>query len=373
MQSMCIYRNKNREFAKEALQNLYVEQAKRQGVREHPNFEIKSTQSKTNSCNIIKFHFLILIFVFVCFEETFASNCSSVLNITKPKYQQWFTGPILTPTPITMPVGHPGLEVAWLVGETYGHYNSHWNIDHIPSIWSTGPYVDFQVGFNEFLGAEYIGALLTNFSQGAHYTHVIDSIFRLGFQILTDKKDSWIPDFRILLQETVPTGKYQKLNPKKHGTDVTGRGSFQTGIHFAFQKLFRSTKGHNFRLRWTFGYFVPAPVHVSGINYLGGTKETKGKVYPGRYFSGYISSEYALSRTWAVCLESNYRIGHKGKFCRKKGPKIAVPSFRQISIAPELQHTFTSNLGILTGAWLTVTGRNSVAFRDFFISVLYAF
>lgn len=291
----------------------------------------------------------------------------------KPAYIQWFTGPILTPTPITMPVGHPGLEVAWLVGETYGHYNSHWNIDHTPSIWSTGPYVDFQVGFNECLGAEYIGALLTNFSEGAHYTHLVDSIFRFGFQISTDQKGSWVPDFRILLQETVPTGKYQKLNPKKHGTDSSGQGSFQTGIHLAFQKLFHPIKGHDFRLRWTFGYFVPAPVHVSGFNYLGGSEETKGKIYPGQYFSGYICGEYALSRTWAICVESNYQIGGKGRFSRKRGPKIEVPPFSQISIAPELQHTFTPNLGILMGAWLTVAGKNSVAFRDYFISILYAF
>ena len=199
----------------------------------------------------------------------FADNLTHTENVIKQPYQQWFTGPILTPTPITMPVGHPGLEVACLVGETYGYYNSQWHVDSTPSIWSTGPYVDFQIGFNKFLGAEYIGALLTNFSQGAHYTHLVDSIFRFGFQILTDQNNSWIPDFRILLQETVPTGKYQKLNPNKQGTDVTGQGSFQTGIHFAFQKLFHPIKNHDFRLRWTFGYFVPASVHVRGFNYLG--------------------------------------------------------------------------------------------------------
>jgi hypothetical protein len=310
---------------------------------------------------------------YLCFNLIFISSLNSNPIASNTKYHQWFTGPILTPTPITMPVGHPGLEVAWLAGERYGHYNSHWNIDHAPSIWSTGPYVDFQIGFNEFLGAEYIGALLANFSRDAHYTHLVDSIFRFGFQISTDQEDSWIPDFRILLQETVPTGKYQKLDPSKHGTDLTGQGSFQTGIHLAFQKLLHPIKGHDLRLRWTFGYFIPAAVHVSGFNYMGGNAETKGKIYPGPYFSGYLCGEYALSRRWAICVESNYQIGAPGRFSRGKGPNIKVPSFRQVSLAPEIQHTFTPDLGILIGAWFTVAGKNSIAFTNYFISILYSF
>lgn len=316
---------------------------------------------------------LLVLAVFISKNPGFTSSLNSNPTIFPTDYEQWFTGPILTPTPITMPVGHPGLEVAWLVGETYGHYNSHWDVEHLPSIWSTGPYVDFQIGFNTFLGAEYIGALLTNFSEGAHYTHFVDSIFRLGFQVSVDQKNSWIPDFRILLQETVPTGKYQKLHPNKHGTDCTGAGSFQTGIHFAFQKLFHPKKNHDFRLRWTFGYFVPASVEVNGLNYLGGNEKTKGTIYPGQFFIGYLCGEYALSKRSAICVESSYQFGSNGKFSRKKGPNIDVLAFSQITIAPEFQYTFSPNFGILMGAWLSVAGKNSVAFRDYFISILYAF
>lgn len=323
-----------------------------------------------NFCDHTFLRLFFLAFI-VGYNPVFASSLDSKTSATD--YQQWFTGPILTPTPITMPVGHPGLETAWLVGETYGHYNSHWHVVHTPSIWCTGPYVDFQVGLNKFLGAEYIGALLTNFCRGTHYTHLIDSIFRVGFQISIDQKDKWVPDFRILLQETVPTGKYQKLNPNRHGTDLSGQGSFQTGIHFAFQKLFHPIKDHDLRLRWTFGYFVPASVKVTGLNYLGGSAETKGKVFPGQFFTGYICGEFALSRRWALCVESNYQFGAAGRFSRKRGPNIQVPSFSQISIAPELQHTFAANLGILAGAWVTLAGKNSAAFRDYFVSVLYSF
>lgn len=320
-------------------------------------------------------HYPSLVTLLSCIScsSLFSMNSNPNSSVPTTKYKQWFTGPILTPTPITMPVGHPGLELAWLVGETYGHYNSHWNVEDSSSIWSTGPYVDFQIGFNSFFGAEYIGALLTNFSHGSHSTHFTDSIFRFGFQISNDQNDSWVPDFRILLQETVPTGKYQKLRANMHGGDSTGQGSFQTGIHFAFQKVFHPFENHDFRLRWTFGYFVPAPFKVSGRNYLGGSERTKGKVYPGQFFIGYICGEYALSRRWALCIESSYQFGHQGKFSRKRGPRIEVPEFSQITIAPEIQHTFSPDLGMIMGAWVTITGKNSVAFRNYFVSFLYSF
>ncbi|MEI6241894.1 MAG: hypothetical protein WCP39_00625 [Chlamydiota bacterium] len=340
---------------------------------------INSILYKKNK-NIALTGIYVIFFYIFCFFSILASpilasmnNLNLLSSVRSHEYSQWFTGPILTPTPITMPVGHPGLEVAWLIGESYGYYNSHWNVKHLPKMWSTGPYVDFQIGFNKFLGAEYIGALLTNFSQGAHYTHLIDSIFRFGFQISNDQKDSWVPDFRILFQETVPTGKYQRLSLSKHGTDISGEGSFQTGVHFAFQKLFHSKKEHDFRLRWTFGYFIPASVKISGLNYLGGCSETKGTIRKGQFFTGYICGEYALSRRWAICVESNYQFGARGRFSKKRGGEIYLPAFSHFSVAPELQHTFSPNLGVLMGTWFSVAGKNSSAFVKYFVSVLYSF
>lgn len=183
------------------------------------------------------------------------------------KYKQWFTGPVLTPTPITMDPSHPALEVAIVGSQIYGKYDSEWHLDRIPTIWGVGPFVDFQAAFNKVIGIEFIGSLPTYFSKGASSTHLNDSIFRLGFQVSNDKEGTWVPDFRILLQETFPTGKYQKFNPSKNGTDATGQGSFQTGMHLAFQKLFHISKGHDFRLRWTLGYFFPASVQVKGYSH----------------------------------------------------------------------------------------------------------
>lgn len=288
-------------------------------------------------------------------------------------YSQWFVGPILAPNPQALPVGHPALELAFLGYENYGMYNNNGHVHKTKSIWSIGPYIDFQISLNEIIGVEYIGAFLTNFSQGAQYAHFQDSIFRFGIQILNDKLESWVPDFRILFEEIFPTGNYEKFNPDRYGTDSTGKGSFQSGLYFAFQKLVSLPNGHNLRSRLDLGYFFPSPVQVKGINFYGGDSYTKGKVYPGHYFSGYICVEYSLTRTLAFTVESNYLWGRKGHYSQKSGPHIEIPSDWQISLAPEIQYTFTTNFGILLGSWFTVAGQNTSAFRSYFVSGLYVF
>lgn len=288
-------------------------------------------------------------------------------------YKQWFMGPIITPNPNTVPPGHPGLELELIVSKNYGTYDGRWKLQHSPAIWGIRPLFDFQAGFNSVLGVEVIGSMITNFSQGASYTHLTDTIFRCGFQILTDQQDSWVPDLRVLFQEILPTGHYQKLSTKKYGTDLTGQGSFQSGLQIVSQKLFWSEGKHPFRLRGSAGYFVPAPVSVQGINYYGGDSKTKGKVYPGQYFSGFVYGEYALSRRWAIASELNYQQGAPGRFSKRRGAPIDVPQFVQISILPEIQHTFSENMGVIVGGWFTLAGKNSYAFGNVFCAVLLLF
>jgi len=43
-------------------------------------------------------------------------------------YSPWFTSPLLSPTPINMHPGHPSIEPAIRVINTYGVYNSSWKL-----------------------------------------------------------------------------------------------------------------------------------------------------------------------------------------------------------------------------------------------------
>lgn len=293
-------------------------------------------------------------------------------NNSQP-YPHWFIGPIFIPNPKTPPPDHPALVVAAGAQDIYGLYDSHWKAHHSSSLWSVGPYLSFQAGFNKKLGIEFIGALSTNFCEGKNSTNVLDSLLRLGYQISLDQKESWIPDFRIFLQEIFPSGKYQKLNPHKNKTDLTGQGSFRTGIYLSSQKVFYLPHEHKLRIRGTLGYFWPSCVSVTGFNYYGGNALTKGKVYPGQYFNVDLSGEYSLSRTWTLAFEGHYIQGLKGSFVKKRGPNISRLPYAQVFVTPSIQHTFSSQFGAVLGSSFSIAGKSTTEFAALFLAFVYRF
>lgn len=295
-------------------------------------------------------------------------------------YKPWFTGPLLTPTPVNMVPGHPVIEPSFQVVSTYGVYDENKRFNATSNMWTLKPLIDFQMGFTSRTGLEIVAAITSSYRKGGSATRPIDTFLRFGYQVSNDTKGTWIPDFRVILQETLPTGSYQKLNPKNYGTDLTGMGSFQTGIYLVYQKLFHITNGQRLSIRSSLAYLYPAPVHVKGYNAYGGGHKARAKVYPGNLFQAYFSVEYSLSKYWAIINEWILYQNAKNRFKGKPGflpdgqlSEISTRSSHQLSTAIELEHTFSARFGMLLGSWFTVTGRNSRAFLSNFIVFLYVF
>ncbi|WP_420421690.1 hypothetical protein [Simkania sp.] len=317
--------------------------------------------------------FLLLPTLIFCVEKQKPEKCQDT-------FQQWFTGPLFTPMAITPEKSHPALEVTVGFKDIYGVYDSDWSIKNVPDLWSVFNYYDAQLGISSILGMEIIASWAANFRQGASAVHLQDTTLRVGFQVCNEVPGTWIPDFRIIIQEVFPTGKYQNLNPSKNETDLTGLGSYQTGMYLAFQKLFKLNEKHKYQMRFSAGYFVPAPVHVEGFNAYGGGYGTKGKIYPGHYISIFCSGEYNLNKRWALAFDSNFQYNFKGRFSGKPGKlgpgvkaPIASPEAAFFTLAPELEHTFTECTGMLLGVWFSVFGKNSPAFVSMFVCLLHVF
>jgi len=325
---------------------------------------------------IYRFFFYLTPLLFI---KTFFAFCDDKIDPSSSSatetadYPQWFVGSVFTPNATTLSPGHPALELVACAGATYARFNSHGHLQRTPRTIFIRPFFDFQAGINKIFGAELLGFMITNFRQGESTTHLQDTMFRFGIQLSNDEENSWIPDSRILFQEIFPTGKYQRLNPQKKGTDCSGQGSFQTGAHFLLQKLFFAHEEHPLQIKLSIGYFIPSSVQVRGLNYFGGSSKTRGTVHPGRYSTNYFFAQYAVSRKLALACEMNYQTGEKGRFSRKRGPKIEVLSFNQWSIIPEVQYTFSPHIGLVAGNWSTFAGKNSTVFTAFFTSILFCF
>ena len=294
-------------------------------------------------------------------------------------YTSWFTGPLLSPTPINMPPDQPAIEPSVIAGSTYGSYDANWTFRSSENMSFINPSVDFQFGFTERIGMEIFAPFISNFKQGASSTRFQDIPVLLGFQIANDIKGEWTPDIRIDLQEIFPAGSYQRASPEKLGTDLTGFGSYQTGPVLIVHKMFYP-RGHSLALKASAGYLFPSNVHVEGINTYGGASDTFGTVHPGQTLAMFFSLEHSLTQKLGWGFDAMYVrqaestfSGHPGIAEGGEKALMGLPLSNQFSLAPFVEWTFSAQAGILGGAWCTVGGQNADAFATGYFAFLYIF
>ncbi len=278
----------------------------------------------------------------------------------------WLTGPLLAPSGHTVAPG----KTNW---EPYLFLTKNYNPD---SSWVINPFIQITHGITSYFDIKLETQAFFTFKDGEVGSGLSDFSVILGFQALEDNPDGWMPDLRITLSETFPTGRYQRLNPDKQGADSTGSGSYETFTSFNFQKLFHIFGNHWLRPRLFLRYIIPAPVSVRDFNTYGGGFGTDGKIYPGNNFTGILAFEYTLTRNWVLALDIQAVYVDKTKFSGTKGvnPNGSIASVGngkevQWSYAPALEYNFSDWLGIIWGVWFTGATKNSTDFVSFVVAV----
>lgn len=287
----------------------------------------------------------------------------------------WFTGPLLAPSGSCNELGQVSWQPYLFVTNNYGEFDNGWNRVNAPNLWVIQPLVDITYGIATFMDIESTPAFVIQNSQGSTSIRFSDTPFFLGIQALRQKEGTWIPDLRIRLQQIFPLGQYDKLNPKKHGTDNSGQGSYQSGITFDFQKTFMMAPQHYFRLRWAIESILYAStVHVGGINAYGGAPDTEGKVRPGKTYNFYLSGEYTITHNWGFAFDTLYTLITPSHFSGKKGgASVGTRTSHQISFSPQIEYNFSEFFGVIGGAWFTLAGKNSSQFYSGSISVVITY
>jgi len=290
----------------------------------------------------------------------------------------WLTGPLIVQQGEVIPRGHFQIEGYLFVGIETGFYDEHWHSHSTPNFYSLNPELFVYVGLTEWMDIFFVPQVFYNITQGESSIHFGDLPINLEFQFLSSDAYTWVPGVKFSLGEVFPTGKYQHLNPKKKGTDISGAGSFITVADLVFYKVFHIKNLHYLSTTLDFEYAVPAPVHVKGLNAYGGGRETKGTVYPGNSFSAIFSFEYTFNEHWVFALDNIYTHTNKDRFSGKRGAdlsgnpaKVGDPSSEQISFAPAIEYNFSEHLGIIAGTWFSAFGRNSNVFRNAVVNIVY--
>lgn len=278
----------------------------------------------------------------------------------------WFTGPLITPSSGVIPLGHFNFEPYLFAVANTAIYNGDWKPVKMETLWNTYFQPLLQIGLTPWMDIQLVPTLYYNFTHGAANWAFGDFQAELDFQLYqsSGKPTDWGTSLKLALIETIPSGKYQNLDPNKLFTQVGGAGSWKSALGLVWGNLFYLGKCHFLSTRTSVQYTYSVPLHVKNFNVYGGSYGTRGKVYPGQNLQIAHGMELSLTKNWVLALDILAGWSARSRFVGQTLVKNTLNSSFQCSLAPAIEYNWNSHLGIILGPWFTVAGRNSPKFTS---------
>lgn len=293
-------------------------------------------------------------------------------------FNPWYAGPLLTPSPSIITPGLYNVQPYLFVTNNHAAYSRSGSSKNVPDNVQIRALNIFQFGIVRNLEGLWTFGAAHNRQQGKHSTNVQDTQFALGYAV--NIQSAYKPGVAFQIQESFPIGKYQNLNPDKHGVDAMGSGSFETRFGLTIGKVIWWVSTHPMNARISFNYTIAAPTTVKGFNAYGGGFNTRGKVNPGNTFELDTGFEYSFTKKWVIASDFVYNYTSPTHFSGRKGTNadgstatVGGDFNDQFSISPALEYNPTANLGMLLGVWFTVWGRNASNFYSGVFTLEYTF
>lgn len=321
--------------------------------------------------------FTRLTFLFLLGSLSVANGADPHSSGTDSDEGPWFTGPLLSPTGIVVPIGYIYIEPYLFINVTTGTYDEHWHARKVPNFYNYNVQLPIQIGLATWADFEVVPQASYNRTEGTSSIVFNDLSMTLSAQLYVDDSHK-IPSLRLYIQELFPTGPYQRLRPDKKETDSGGLGSYQTTLGAVIVQTLHLYKKHY--LNWRFNpYFTyPAPLTVRGFNAYGGGYGTRGRVRPGAIWAGIFGLQYSFTQNWALAFDLygfyQYKTrfsGHAGILSDGSPASMDNPANAQISLAPAIEYNFNESIGLIAGSWFTIAGFNSDRFASFVIAFNY--
>ncbi len=290
-----------------------------------------------------------------------------------PKVAPWFTGPLLTPSANVIKVGHANIEPYLYATKIFGSYDKNWHPRINPvKTWNINVQLPIQAGLIERFEVTINPQVFYNYNHNGSSIRFADLPIGIGYQLRKrgDIGETYWPAIKLIIAETFPTGKYQHLDGTKGAAvDSSGSGSYSTRFGTTLGQTYHLSGLHYLSPRFHASYIIHTPTHVKGFNTYGGAADTNATVIRRAFLNTTLGLEYSVTKNWALALDiaSFYRgkrtfRGNPGHSATGVRLDLSAPSSNQISLAPAFEYNWSSQLGLITGAWFTVAGRNSSRF-----------
>jgi hypothetical protein len=289
-----------------------------------------------------------------------AQQDSPAPNVVRQSLEDaWWTGPMLAPNATTLPRGHLliepylfdviGAHSNGLGSLTYVNYGlaNRFTVGLIPTagfnVASSGP-SSSRVGLGDLTAQGQYG--LTRFHAG-----------------------SWIPTTAVVVQETFPTGKYDRLGDRP--SDGLGSGAYTTTLAFYSQTYFWLPNGRILRMRFDASPALSNNVNVADVSVYGTGAGFRGHAKPGSSFSADAAGEYSVTRSWVLALDVTYRhnwntraTGYNVLDLNGGNPssvRLNTGSSDAFGFAPAIEYNWKPTLGVLLGTRVIPASHHTAA------------
>lgn len=307
---------------------------------------------------------LLAIVVYVQAQDAAPTSCALHQSLD----DAWWTGPMLAPSAATLPQGHFLLEPYFYDVTTQGQYDDHGvrrSASHANDFGSLtymlyGLTDKFTVGLIPTGGYNDAGDTPAGSSFGLG-----DLTLQGEYRLTQFHEGSWVPTTSIALQETLPTGKYDRLDRLSDGF---GAGAYTTTAALYSQTYFWLPNGRILRMRFNVVPSFSNSMKVDDVSVYGTTQGFRGSANPGSSIYVDASWEYSLTRRWVLALDATYRYTAN---TRVTGFNLMQPNSPStvtnlglsdaVAFAPAIEYSWKHNLGVLLGTRLIVAGRNTPA------------
>ncbi|MEO5866908.1 MAG: hypothetical protein ABIS14_00680 [Sphingomonas sp.] len=259
-----------------------------------------------------------------------------------PQTEAWWTGSMLSNSAATLPTGHVLAETYFFDVASAGS-NSYGSFTYLLYGLADGVTVGATPGFG------YNTARGQRISSGVGMS---DLSLRAQFRLRSATPGTWKPAVAFAIGQAIPTGRYDRLGA--FPGNGNGSGLPSTTLSLYTQSAFLASTGRPMRVRLNASITLPASTNVRDVSVYGTTDGFAGRARQG--VSALIGSsiEYSLSRRWALALDlfhiRNARLRVEG--IDKAGLPLnrTLPGTTQFAVAPGIEYSWTSNLGVLFAA-----------------------
>ncbi len=285
----------------------------------------------------------------------------------------WWTGPIVAAGAATLPQGHALIEPYVYDVITRGRYDSDGNYRSTDTVHSLGSLTYMLYGVTDGFTAGVIPTFgFNDVSNGRDSSGpgVGDVTLQAQWRLSQFRAGKRVPTSSLVLQQTLPTGKYDRLGTRL--SDGLGAGAYTTSLAVHSQYYLWMPNGRILRTRLNVAYALSDSVDVADTSVYGTSAGFRGSADPGNTFSIYSAWEYSVTRNWVLALDAFYQ---RDASTHIRGTNLEtvngdpqrVPfavdsgSSWRFGLAPAIEYNFTSRIGVIVGARWFAAGRNTSA------------